>query len=894
MRKKNKNITNVEDNQLITPSGKIITFNDEQYEAINKIRHWLKSEEKFFTLAGYGGTGKTTCIKKILDEYRHDVVVSAPTHKAKKVLMNTTDMEAQTLHSLLGLRPDVDLDNFNPNDPEFGPIAMPKIGEYNFVIIDEASMINEDLYNMIVEKTKDLPIKVLFMGDPAQIPPVGEKESVVFNNNLNNFYQLTKIERQNDSNPIFEVTDVLRNNLTKPDGGFIKKSKINKLGEGINFITNTDEFKNEILKKYTSDEFKSNTDFAKVIAWRNKTVQGANKSIRYSLFGDNADIIEVGDILMAYRSVRSANGRHNIIENSADYRVIEKSDLTENKYKIKGWTVKIREDLPRGKFKFKDIFIIDTTDHDNLHRYAELHDTYKEYGKKHKDIGGWSEYYNFRRQNILMKTILRYKDGKLRNKYDIIAKDMDYGMAITAHKCLSEDSWIQRSNGFIKLKDIKIGDVVCCGNNIYKKVIDKIYTGKKRSFKLKTSFGYEIRCSEDHKILDINNNFQSLKNFKIGDYIPINRNKINNVINVNERDINYYMGLLVADGWYSGSNKRDKYRILLTISLDDGENIQFLKEFYKKNNINFGEYSYKNCKIINIGVSNKKWREYLQTLGLEYVKGEEKSIPSSVLNGSLQQKSNFIAGLFDGDGSTNNKGLIRFVNNSYILIKQIQNVLLEFGIISSYHKYKKSYTLSILYTSIPLFKKFISFRLSRKKDKLNNYIPTNKTNIDFVPFKNKIVSIIRSDLQKKNQWNMKNCGVFLCDHRKLSYFFRYKHISYYHLENIIQLYEINQIPVNSFIEKIYHNHYFYDKIVEIIEEKEIDMYDLEIENIHQYIADGFIVHNSQGSTYTHVFVMENDIDVNWLIKERNQLKYTSFTRPTTSVTVLTNIENEKE
>jgi len=39
MRKKNKNITNVEDNQLITPSGKIITFNDEQYEAINKIRH---------------------------------------------------------------------------------------------------------------------------------------------------------------------------------------------------------------------------------------------------------------------------------------------------------------------------------------------------------------------------------------------------------------------------------------------------------------------------------------------------------------------------------------------------------------------------------------------------------------------------------------------------------------------------------------------------------------------------------------------------------------------------------------------------------------------------------------------------------------------------------------
>jgi hypothetical protein len=35
--------------------------------------------------------------------------------------------------------------------------------------------------------------------------------------------------------------------------------------------------------------------------------------------------------------------------------------------------------------------------------------------------------------------------------------------------------------------------------------------------------------------------------------------------------------------------------------------------------------------------------------------------------------------------------------------------------------------------------------------------------------------------------------------------------------------------------------------------------------------------------------MENDINVNWLIKERNQLKYTSLTRPTTSATVLTDI-----
>ena len=77
----------VDDNQLVLPSGKIITFNSEQYEGINKIREWLKNKKsKFFTLSGFAGVGKSTCIKKIVDEYNYGICVSAPTHKACKVI----------------------------------------------------------------------------------------------------------------------------------------------------------------------------------------------------------------------------------------------------------------------------------------------------------------------------------------------------------------------------------------------------------------------------------------------------------------------------------------------------------------------------------------------------------------------------------------------------------------------------------------------------------------------------------------------------------------------------------------------------------------------------------------------------------------------------------------
>jgi intein/homing endonuclease len=873
----------IDENKLQLPNGKIITFNGEQFEGLTKINHWLKSGQTFFTLAGYAGTGKSTMIKKILDHYHRGVVVSAPTHKAKKVVMNITGKDGQTLHALLGLRPDVNLDEFNPNSPIFNPIAVPRINDYNFVIIDEASMINQELYNLVLDKTKGNKTKVLYVGDPAQIPPVGEKESAVFNVETNEFHQLTKIERQNDTNPLAFVYDALRNNLHRLDGGFLRKSVMNELGEGVIFTIDKRAFRRAILEKFTSSEFKEDTDFAKVIAWKNDTVMKANEVIRTALFGEKTDIIEVGDILMGYRSVSDAKQRYNIIENSADYRVIEKSKLHENSYNITGYMVKLRENLAHNKYAEQDVFIINANDHQNLHLYAQQHDFYRDMGKENKKL--WTKYYDFRRNNILMKTIDKFSNGLYRSTSEVIVKDLDYGYAITGHKCLSENSKVQRLDGFVPLKDIQIGDVIINGCMNANKVLDKIYVGKKKAFKLMTSFGYEIICSEDHKILNKDENFQSLKEFNVGDFIPINRKTYVGNMDISQRDINYYLGLLIADGSYNGARKRDKYRIDLTIGTIDQENIDFIEKFYSDNSIHFNVVKKKNSDCLNICCSNKLWREKLIDLGLCYVKGNDKSIPESILIGTLQQKSNFIAGLFDGDGSIKGKGRLRFVNNSIKLIKEVQNILLEFGIISYYRKQKKAYTLTILGTSMNDYKEFISFRLNRKIETLNNFNYTIKTNRDTIPFRNEILNIVRKDLTNKNTYQTKNTGIYPESFKKFPVYAKY--LSYWHLENIFKLYEINKKTIPEYISKIYNNHYFYDQIIEIIEVGEEEMYDLEIENIHQFVADGFIVHNSQGSTYSHVFVMENDINDNWILKERNQIKYVALTRPSMTATVLT-------
>lgn len=392
----------------------------------------VDAEDNLYLTDNFTVTHNTTIIKKILEGYYGGVVVSAPTHKAKKVIMNTTGKDGQTLHSLLGLRPDVDLDDFNPNDPKFNPIATPRISEYNFVIIDEASMINQELYELISEKVRGEKTKVLFMGDPAQIPPVGEKESVVFLQPEIEIHQLTKIERQNDTNPITYVYDALRNNLDEINGGFERKTCMNELGEGIIFTVDKKSFRKAIIEKFKSDEFQKDIDFVKVIAWRNDTVMKSNMIIRNELFGEKTDIVEIGDVLMAYRSISEQKYHINIIENSTDYRIVEKSGLEENSYGIKGFRVKLREDLARGEFNYEDVFIIDANDHQNLHLYAQMHDFYRDMGKANKKQ--WKKYYEFRRCNLLMKTISEYINGQPRRNEDIIAKDLDYGLVITGHK----------------------------------------------------------------------------------------------------------------------------------------------------------------------------------------------------------------------------------------------------------------------------------------------------------------------------------------------------------------------------------------------------------------------------------------------------------------------------
>lgn len=417
--------------KITLPSGKIITLNDQQAAALAKMDAWLDTEnDYFFTLSGYAGTGKTTITLELIKmfyakpgpSWRKRMAVSAPTHKARKVIGKATKEDAYTIQKLLGLRPNTELENFNINQPQFDALAEKAISGLQLLIIDEASMLNGDLFDLIVTEAKNHQVKVLFMGDQAQLPPVNESISRIFTE-VANTVQLTKVERQKDSNPLMGVYDLIRSDLKSPVDLFEHITQVNEQGEGIVFYSDRLAFEAHVLPMFASEEYKKDPDYIKMIAYTNASVQVWNKQIRNYVFKNPEETLLEGDILFAYNTV-SIDRTELLIENSSDYKVQLVKDGT-TKEGIDVWVVTIRSvDLnlkseinivkPSGIKQFLSKF-------NYLHKAAV---TAKGSFRKF----AWRNYYEFKNLHLLIEDI-KDASGKL-----LVKKDIDYGYAITVHK----------------------------------------------------------------------------------------------------------------------------------------------------------------------------------------------------------------------------------------------------------------------------------------------------------------------------------------------------------------------------------------------------------------------------------------------------------------------------
>jgi len=414
-------------------ANKNVTFTNSQTELLDDIGKWFYEDRSLsYTISGSAGTGKTFIvnyiIKNILSNQR--VVVSAPTHKAVRVIEKFTGITGFTLHSLHGLRPNFNLDNFNIDKVKFEALGTNKFGKYNVIIVDECSMISKDLKKLNDIRSLQYNTKIIYVGDKLQLLPVKETTlSRVFENEYST--ELLEIVRQSDDNPMHVLFELLRKDIVNDGASFINYIKKHRVGMydkiGYNVLPNK-EFQLTALEAFKSKEFKNNTDSFKVTAYSNARVNIWNKLIRRSITRDKTLIVK-GDVLMGYKTIVD-DYLSPIVINGDDY-IVNESQAKMSDYGFKLFLVDI-EDL--ATHYRKKIHIVDHTDesfNNFIVKLRSLH-TAALYGDVLKKGELWKNYYKFKETYMTMIDF-PIDTGKSNNP-TYVKKEIDYGYAVTVHK----------------------------------------------------------------------------------------------------------------------------------------------------------------------------------------------------------------------------------------------------------------------------------------------------------------------------------------------------------------------------------------------------------------------------------------------------------------------------
>lgn len=296
-----------------------------QQVAYTTLLPFLQGEDSahLAVLEGYAGTGKTYLVAALLGALTGlRIAVAAPTNKAVRVLRDKLveagvvvpeagdDPDAwlnrgkrppigctcRSIQSLLGMK----LKELDNGQHEMTQERDSSLRDYQIVVIDECSMLNDALFQKIVMERGQA--RVLFVGDPAQLPPVngaGEVSPVFERVALK--VRLTEVVRQAADNPIIRLSIRLRQLI---EAG-VKASALELLevlppmadGPKAALVAGPAQTLIDWWLGQYRDDAESDT---RIIAYTNDRVQYYNRMLHHALYGETATRFVVGERVIVH------------------------------------------------------------------------------------------------------------------------------------------------------------------------------------------------------------------------------------------------------------------------------------------------------------------------------------------------------------------------------------------------------------------------------------------------------------------------------------------------------------------------------------------------------------------------------------------------------------------
>ncbi len=381
---------------------------------------------------------------------------------------------------------------------------------------------------------------------------------------------------------------------------------------------------------------------------------------------------------------------------------------------------------------------------------------------------------------------------------------------------------------------------------VVSKVIDWLNQGKKESFEIKTNDGHILQLTHDHLVLTFNG-WKQVKNLTKEDSLAIPY-KIPNTIkhgNLKDEEIKA-IAYILGDGNFTNSNYALSFTNIDKEIIDDFNNA--LGSF----NCELNQRSYKDFQVIknkNLpqGSYQSPVKILLKGVGLFGKKSPQKDIPSEIFQLSNRQLGVFISRLWSCDGHVNlNSRAIIYSSSSLTLIKQLQFLLLRFGIVS--RLYQKRFTPHVLYglnvqgeKNIRIFNNKIGL-VGEKRKKLSLIMKTVwKSKVmpfqEVIPYQ--MFSTIKELVYATGHSGQEISHLLGLNSRTSFPEFKPNRIriSREHLR------KISDFIGNSEIKQVANDQVYWTQVKSIVPIGVRQVYDVTVKDIPNFVANGVVVHN---------------------------------------------------
>ena len=315
----------------------MITLSSSQQAALDKIVAFMRemndaAKPGIFVLKGYAGTGKTSLITSIIEQFLSKGLsyrLMAPTGRAAKVLRDKIDgCGARTIHSSIYASQLEPLDNGNEADMSDNDyrLAFPLIKDekdIDCIIVDESSMVSDaidhsdllqfgsgQLLTDLLTYAKLSKVKtIIFVGDTAQLPPVTDSASHALDiqyfadkGYVVDSAELTDVFRQARGGEILATATQLRETLSMPKGE--RYALKFDMGNEIEGLKST-----EVADRYVAEFGNGKIGGGVVVCYSNRLCYDTNLLVRYKLYGQWDAELQKGDLMIVNNNCYGVFGK---------------------------------------------------------------------------------------------------------------------------------------------------------------------------------------------------------------------------------------------------------------------------------------------------------------------------------------------------------------------------------------------------------------------------------------------------------------------------------------------------------------------------------------------------------------------------------------------------------